>query len=80
MDDPLTAEQIEVLREQKPPTLANAAAIGLRECLFIKAARITSKAWMNRADAAWEMYRLDQAIAALKLASTITYFETNGNP
>lgn len=77
MDDVLTADQVALLREQKPPPLANAAALGLRECLLIKAARITSKAWMNRADAAWEMYRLDQAIAALTTASNITYFETN---
>ena len=80
MADEITPEQLEAMREEKPPPLATAAALGLRECQRIEAERAASPVWNNRADAAYQRYKLTQAIEALKLASTITYFETNGNP
>ena len=80
MADEITPEQLEAMREEKPPPLATAAALGLRECQRIESERAASKAWNNRSEAAYERYKLGLAIEALKLASAVTYFETNGNP
>jgi hypothetical protein len=77
MADELTEEQLKALYEEKPPPLATSAALGLRECLRIEAERAASPAWNNRADAGYQRYKLTQAIEALRIAATITYFETN---
>lgn len=77
MPDELTEEQLLAIREEKPPPLATSAALGLRECLRIESERAASKAWNNRPEAAYERYKLGLAIEALRIASTVTYFETN---
>ncbi len=79
--DPITDDDWDAIAQYRGGFQPFADCIsGIQELETIQADRAASREWNARPDAEMRRFKLNAAINALKVAATITYFETNGTP